>query len=136
MILLDTNVISSSMQIEPDRHVTRWMDRQPASSLFLSTITVEEITFGIEVLPVGRRRSRLAHTLAGIIDLFSGRVLSFDANAAIESARFRSHRQQIGLPMGLADAQIAGIAKSNNFSLATMNLRDFDAINLVVIEPR
>ena len=38
--------------------------------------------------------------------------------------------------MALADSQIASIAKSNDFSLATMNLRDFDAIDLTVIEPR
>ena len=38
--------------------------------------------------------------------------------------------------MGLADSLIAGIAKSNDFSLATMNLRDFGEIDLRVIEPR
>ena len=38
--------------------------------------------------------------------------------------------------MGFADSQIVGIAKSNDFSLATMNLRDFDRIDLTVIEPR
>ena len=136
MILLDTNIISASMRIEPDMDVTRWMDRQPASSLFLSAITVDEITFGIEILPFGRRKNRLARAFAEIIDVFARRVLSFDTRSAIESARLRGHRQQIGLPMGLADSQIAGIAKSNDFSLATMNLRDFDAIDLTVIEPR
>ena len=136
MFLLDTNVISASMRIEDELNVTRWMDRQPASNLFLSAITVDEIAFGIEVLPAGRRRSRLARIFTGIIDVFSGRVLTFDTDAAIESARFRSHRQQLGLPMGLADAQIAGIAKRNDLSLATMNLHDFDGIDLRVIEPR
>ena len=135
MILLDTNIISASMQAEPDMDLTRWLDRQPVSNLFLSAITVDEITFGIEVLPAGRRKSRLARILVEIIDLFSRRVLSFDAPAAIESARFRGYRQQIGLPMGLADSQIAGIAKSIGFSLATMNLRDFSGIDLTVIEP-
>ena len=136
MILLDTNVISASMRVEADANVTRWMDRQPASDLFLSAITVDEITFGIEVLPPGRRRSRLARIFTEIIDVFSGRVLKFNTDAAIESARFRSHRQQIGSPMGLADSQIAGIARSNDLSLATMNLRDFAGIDLTVIEPR
>ena len=136
MILLDTNIISASMRIEPDTNVTRWMDRQPASSLFLSAITVDEVTFGIEVLPAGRRKSRLARVFTKIIDVFAGRVLPFDTNSAIKSARFRGHRQQIGLPMGFADSQIAGIAKSNDFSLVTLNLRDFGKIDLAVIEPR
>ena len=68
--------------------------------------------------------------------LLETNIMSFDSHSAIESARFRGHRQQIGLPMGFADSQIAGIAKSNDFSLATMNLRDFDRIDLTVIEPR
>ncbi|MDE0452090.1 MAG: type II toxin-antitoxin system VapC family toxin [Gammaproteobacteria bacterium] len=136
MILLDTNVISASMRAEGDANVTRWMDRQPASTLFLSAVTVDEIIFGIEVLPAGRRRSRLARIFAEIIGVFSGRVLTFDTDAAIESAGIRSQRQQKGLPMSLADSQIAGIARSNGFSLATMNLRDFAGIDLTVIEPR
>ena len=40
------------------------------------------------------------------------------------------------IPRGLADSQIAGIAKSHDFSLSTLNLRDFDKIDLAVIEPR
>ena len=77
----------------------------------------------------------MAHIFTEIVGVFSGRVLSFDTRAAIESARFRGHRQQIGLPMGLADSQIAGIAKSNDLALATINLRDFDGIDLTVVEP-
>ena len=136
MILLDTNVISESMRIAPDRRVMSWLDRHPASSLFLCAITVDEIAFGVEVLPSGRKRTRLAAVFSRIIDLFSGRIIAFDTRAATESAKFRGKRHLAGSPMSLGDSQIAGIAKSRGYALATLNARDFRDIDLSVLEPR
>ena len=136
MILLDTDVISEVMRHQPDARVIAWMDRQPAASLFLSAITVDEITFGIRLLPSGRRRRRLTRVFSQITDLFSGRILGFDEGAAVESARFRAERRLLGKPMGHADAQIAGVAKSRGMALATRNARDFRELDLAVLEPR
>ena len=136
MILLDTNVISDSMRIQPDSRVLHWLDRHPASTLFISAITVDEISFGIEVLPAGRKKSRLVSVFSRLLDVFSGRVVSFDAKAAVESAKFRGQRLVQGMPMSLADSQIAGIAKSKGFTLATLNVQDFQGIDLVVVDPR
>ena len=59
MIILDTNVISALMSIRPDDIVVRWMDKQPDSSIWTSSVTVFEIASGIELLPRGRKRDRL-----------------------------------------------------------------------------
>ena len=136
MILLDTNVISDSMRIRPDSRVLDWLDRHPASTLFISAITVDEIGFGIEVLPAGRKKTRLANVFSRILDVFSERVISFDAKAAVESAKFRGQRRVQRTPMSLADSQIAGIAKSKGFALATLNSQDFQGIDLIVFDPR
>ena len=136
MILLDTNVVSESMRVEPDRRIIQWLDRQPASGLFISAITVDEITFGIAILPSGRRRRRLADVFARIMDIFAERTLSFDAAAAAESARFRAQRRLNGKPMSLADSQVAGVAKSNGFALATLDIQDFQGIDITTLEPR
>lgn len=135
MILLDTNIVSESMRVEPDPRVIDWMDRQPASHLFLSAISVDKIVFGIETLPDGRRNNRLARTFSGIANALDGGIADIDANAARESARLRAHRRLIGRPMSLADAQIAGVAKSKGLPLATLNAPDFEAIDLPVVEP-
>lgn len=135
MILLDTNIISESMRVEPDARVIDWMDRQRASRLFLAAISVDEIVFGIEILPDGRRKNHLARTFSRIVDAFDGRIADFDANAARESAKFRAHRRLIGRPMSTTDSQIAGVSKSNGLSLATLNARDFEGIDLTVVEP-
>ncbi len=135
MILLDTNVVSETMRADPDVRIIHWMDRQLASRLFLSAISVDEIVFGIEVLPPGRRKTRLAEVFLAITGAFDGRILSLDRKAARESAVFRANRQRIGRPMSLADSQIAGIAKSNDLSLATLNTLDFEHIDLVLRQP-
>ena len=136
MILLDTDIVSRSMRVHPDEKVIGWMDRQPASSLFLSAVTLDEITYGIEILPPGRRKSRLRRVFSEIVDAFEGRVESLDAQAAAESAKARAQRRQVGLPMAVADSQIAGIARSKGFSLATLNVKDFLGVGLALVEPK
>ena len=136
MTLLDTNVISETMRVRPDQRVVRWLDRQPPSSLFLSVITVDEIEYGIAIPPAGRKRTGLARAFERIVDAFVGRLLPLDSKAARASAEIRARRRRSGLPISLADAQIAGIAKSNGHAIATLNIRDFEGVEVDVVEPR
>lgn len=124
------------MRRDPDSEVVAWLDRHPASWLFLAAIVVDEITYGMELLPDGRRKQRLGEAFEGIVEGFAGRVLAFDQTAALASARFRALRRGMGMPMSLADAQIAGTAKSNGFRLATLDIDDFRGIDLEVVVPR
>ena len=135
MILLDTNVLSEAMRVEPDGRVMRWMDGHPPSILFLSAVTVDEILFGIEILPPGRKRARLGRMFSKIVDGFSERIVPFDMHAAAESARLRAGRRRAGSPISLADSQIAGTATSRGYSLATLNTSDFRDLGLSVLEP-
>src|SRR5215475_4152347 len=82
MIVLDTNVISEALK--PDAHpsVRSWLNEQVAETLYLTSVTLAEMLFGIAVLPAGRRRTGLTRTLDGLLELFADRVLAFDADAA------------------------------------------------------
>jgi toxin FitB len=60
VILVDTNVISEPLMARGDSRVVAWLDRQPADTLFISTISVSEILFGVAALAAGKRRNRLA----------------------------------------------------------------------------
>ena len=55
MILLDTNVISEPLRAVPNPTVIAWLDAQPAESLFLSTVTLAELHYGIAVLSDGAK---------------------------------------------------------------------------------
>lgn len=80
MIVLVTNVVSEAMKPEPAPAVRDWLDEQAAETLYLSSVTVAELMFGIGALPDGRRKQKLAATLDGLLGLFDGRILPFDTD--------------------------------------------------------
>ena len=86
MIVLDTNVVSEAMKTVPDVVVRAWLNAQAAETLYLSSVTLAELLFGIRALPVGKRKNMLDRALEGLLGLFEGRVLPFDAEAARQYA--------------------------------------------------
>ena len=82
MIVLDTNVVSEAMKPEPNPAVRAWLNAQVAETLYLSSVTLAELLFGIGALPEGRRKHGLSETLDGLLALFGDRVLMFDTGAA------------------------------------------------------
>ncbi|MCG8357590.1 MAG: type II toxin-antitoxin system VapC family toxin [Kiloniellales bacterium] len=136
MILLDTNVVSEVMKSAPAKTVTDWLNSQDAADLYLSVVTVAEITYGLRALPDGKRQQSLEATFEGLIaDAFEGRVLAFDETAARLYGQLMSDRKRQGCPMSIADGIIAAIARAKAFALATRNVRDFDGCGLEVIDP-
>lgn len=59
MIVIDTNIISEVMKPSPSLAVLKWLNQQPSNSLFVSTITLGEIEYGLRILPGGKRRHEL-----------------------------------------------------------------------------
>jgi predicted nucleic acid-binding protein len=136
MILLDTNVISEPMRPEPDRSVLEWLDAQVAESLYLSTVSLAELLLGIESLPAGKRRRAMAAALDNqIIALFGERIVPFDTLAAETYPGIVIRVRQHGHPIAVADAQIAAIAASRQFSVATRDVAPFRAAGIPVINP-
>ena len=84
MIVLDTNVVSELMRVEPAVVVVEWVDRQPASDVYLTAVTLAELLYGIARLPDGRRKTTLAELLdAMVAEDFEHRVVAFDEIAAV-----------------------------------------------------
>ena len=136
MILLDTNVVSEPMRPKPDRNVLRWLDAQAAETLYLPTISLAELLLGIESLPPGKRRKALAAALdERIVALFGERILAFDTRAAEAYARIVMRARRHGHPIAVMDAQIAAIAASREFSVATRDEAPFQASGIPVINP-
>ena len=120
MIILDTNVLSALMRTVPDAHVVAWLDRQPAESVWITSITLFEAYLGLALLPSGRRRRTLEAAFARLLqEDLENRVLDFDSAAATEAASLAAARQKNGRPVDLRDTQIAGIALSRRATLAT-----------------
>ncbi len=136
MIVLDTNVVSELMRDSPHQTVRAWFSDQPASSLFMTTVTEAEILTGIALLPPGRRRRGLLEAAVRVFaTLFTGRILVFDSDAANIYAEIFTQRHEAGRPMSQADCQIAAIARSRSASIATRNITDFEGVGVELINP-
>jgi predicted nucleic acid-binding protein len=136
VIVLDTNVVSELMRLEPAGRVVDWVDRQVAEDAWLSAIALAELLYGIAHLPVGRRRTTLAMQLEAMVaDDFDHRVAAFDELAAAHYADIVVGRERAGRPISAADAQIAAICRSSGAVLATRNVADFSDTGIVIVNP-
>lgn len=136
MIVLDTNVLSALMRAEPDAAVIDWLDRQPADSVWLSSITVFETRFGLALLPKGRRRVALHQAFERVLaEDLANRVLDFDSMAAATAAHLAADRQRAGRSVDLRDTMIAGIALARRATIATRNTKHFEGLDVPIVNP-
>jgi len=135
MILLDTNVVSEAMRPEPHPAVRNWLNEQSAETLYLSSVTLAELLFGIAALPTGQRKNTLESALDGLMELFGDRVLSFDLEAARHYAELAVTARTAGLGFPTPDGYIAAIAASRGFIVASRDTGPYQAAGLKVINP-
>ncbi|MBX3455908.1 type II toxin-antitoxin system VapC family toxin [Ferrovibrio sp.] len=135
MIILDTNVVSEAMKPEPASAVRDWLDEQAAETLYLSSVTVAELLFGIAALPNGRRKQKLTTTLDGMLGLFDGRILPFDTDAARCYADLAVAARHAGKGFPTPDGYIAAIATVHGFTIASRDASAFKAAGVAIIDP-
>ena len=120
MILLDTHVISEPLKLTGDVGVMIWIDAQTIETLYLSTISLAELRFGIAALVPGKRRDMLHASLEQrILPLFAGRILPFDAAASEAYAVLRARAQAQVKAIAPADGYIAATAARHGLIVAT-----------------
>ena len=136
MIILDTNVISEMMKPQPSLRVLSWIDENDTNDLFITTITIAEISYGLQALQDGIRKNALEDAFNRVInEAFEYRVLPFDQSAAHFYGELMAFRKKIGKPLSILDGQISAIARSQRMSVATRNSRDFSDCGLDLINP-
>jgi predicted nucleic acid-binding protein len=136
MIVLDTNVLSALMRRTPDKSVVSWLDGQPRTSVWTTSITVLEIQFGLQMLAKGKRRSLLMATFEAVLsDQIGRRIAAFDTAAAQRAGELMASRHKKGRPVELRDTMIAGIVLAHRASLATRNTPHFEDLSVPVVNP-
>jgi len=131
--LLDANVVSELTRDDPSSHVIEFLADH--DDLWLSSIVVHELEYGLRLLRAGRRQARLTAVVSSIVSIYEDRILALDRISAEWSARFRAQARRSGRTLDLGDALIAGTARANNLTIATRNVADFRYVGIDVFNP-
>lgn len=134
--LLDTNVLSEfSRAREPDKHVDRWLKATAEESLFASVLTFAEILRGIELLPVGRRRTQLEQWQDDLVASFEMRLFPVTKAIADRWAVLSAQTQRKGIALANIDGLIAATALEHDLTLVTRNVKDFAGVEVPLLDP-
>jgi len=134
--LLDTCVISELVAKQPNSQVVEWIDSLDNDLVYLSAITIGEITKGIEKLPQSSRKQTLNEWLKrDLLARFHGKILSLDTAVLIEWGSLTARLESSGQIMPAIDSLIAATALAHQMTLATRNVGDFEAANVKIINP-
>jgi predicted nucleic acid-binding protein len=136
MIILDTNVISETFRPIPDRNVADWLREQPLSQVFVTSVNKAELLTGLALMSNGKRKQALANVIERFFEeSLMTPVLGFEEAATIQYARIFSQRRKSGRPISEMDCEIAAIALTYGYAVATRNVWDFENCGINVINP-
>lgn len=131
--LLDTNVVSELVKAVPEERVITFLINKP--DLWLSTIVLHEMDFGLNLLPPGYRRDSLGRVLSGFVSKYDNRIVPVGRQETEQAAILRAQARRSGRVLYLADALIAGTAKAHDLAVVTRNAMDFEGLDIKVVNP-
>lgn len=133
--ILDTCVLSELRKKIP-LSVKRWFEDKDQSLFYLSVVTLAEILDGIERLPSSKKKMDLEDWFYGEVHgRFTDRMIPIDDHVAREWAFLNCSLQKNGITVGVQDLYIAASARAHGFALVTLNVKDFHAIDIPLINP-
>lgn len=133
--ILDTCVLSQLRKNIPNK-VKEWFESKDQDLFFISVVAIAELWDGIERLENSKKRKDLEDWFFGDVQMrFKGRILSVDDNVALKWGTMNSALKRKGFIVGVQDLYIAATAAVNNFALVTLNTKDFENLELVLVNP-
>ncbi len=131
--LLDTNAVSEWVKPRPNPGLMNWMQSADEDRIFISAVTLAEMSYSLERLSIGRRRSQLERWLQHDLPLrFENRILPIDERVAQAWGVTISKGESRGRPIGVIDGFIAATAEIHDLTLITRNTSDFHFLTLVL----
>ncbi|RJG42908.1 MULTISPECIES: type II toxin-antitoxin system VapC family toxin [unclassified Mesorhizobium] len=136
MIVLDTNLVSEASKPKPDANVLIWFQKQDVLDLYLCGPVVMEQAYGAEKFLNRTGSDRYIRVLDHVVSQqFAGRIIEFSGSVPRLTGKLRAVREKSGRPISLPDAMIAAICLAHDATLATRNVRDFDGLDLKLVNP-
>ncbi|MEQ9453695.1 MAG: type II toxin-antitoxin system VapC family toxin [Phycisphaeraceae bacterium] len=134
-VLVDTNVLSEVQRRGGDPTVRARLEAVDADDLYISAITIGELTRGVSLLRASKRKRALESWLAATEHLFEKRVLAMDRDVASVWGELSARLSRSGRTIGPPDGMIAATALHHGLVLMTRNVRDFEATGVRLINP-
>ena len=134
--LLDTCVVSEFTKVRPDLKVIDWLRGSPQDQLFISSITLGELSRGIALLDEGVKKSELEKWInIDIINRFNGKIIELDAEVMLGWGKISGVMERLGMKMAVMDSLIAACAIAHDYILVTNNIDDFKNSNVKIFNP-
>ena len=134
--LLDTNIISELISIQPNQSVIDFLSSIDENDTYLSVITIGEIKAGIENVKSLDKKEKLAKWLdEELLKRFENRIIDINVNVMITWAKISQNLKNIGKPLPIMDLLIASSCIYNEFVLVTRNEKDFKNLELKILNP-
>ncbi len=136
MIVLDTNVLSETMQPTPNPAVIGWLNRQDIQTLYMTAVSLAELRFGMARLAPGRKKADLTQRVERMLDqIFEGRILPFTTAATQVFADRMAVARLAGRAVSFQNGMIAATVAASGFTIATRDTSPFEAMGVPVINP-
>lgn len=136
MIVIDTNVISEVARRRPDKQVMTWIANGEPRDLYLCDVTMMELEFGAERYWIKHSSAKYRRFITDFVEVkFRDNILSHDRKAFASAGRIRAQREMSGRMMSPQDAMIAAICLQHGATLATRNTKDFEGLDLKLVNP-
>jgi toxin FitB len=136
MIVVDTNVLSEALKPVPDMQVMLWL-KADGQNYHVPAVVIAELHAGVNILPPGKRKQNLEIAIDHIVArmLLLDRLLSMDADVARAYGEVIGKRRKQGLMITAMDALVAATAITHKATLATRNIKDFEGLDVPLINP-
>jgi len=134
--LLDTNFLSETAKPFPDPGVLEWTRAQSQLDLLVSVVSFGEIRYGVDIMPIGRRRHAVEAWLTSTLPRqFRGRVLPVDEDVAVKWGRLWAEGRKRGRPLPAVDGLLLATAAVHELTLVTRNERDCADRGVSILNP-
>jgi predicted nucleic acid-binding protein len=134
--LLDTNIISELRRAKPEPKVVTFVAGQSLERLYVSSVTLAEIRFGIELLPDARLRAELNDWLVHKVrPMFEQRVLPVSEDVMFKWRLLVEDGRKAGHTFSQADLIIAATALQHGLTLVTRDTADYEKARVPLFNP-
>lgn len=134
--LLDTNILSELRRRKPEPKVLAFIGAQPLDSLFISTVTLAEIRFGIELVAEAGRRAELNEWLAHKVrPMFEQRILPITEDIMFKWRILVEEGRKTGHTFSQPDLILAATALEHGLTLVSRDTREYEKARVAVLNP-